>query len=173
MRQPQEHPGVRQFLEFLERRGLDHAVVEHAPTYSAGAEARVAAVAPAHTAKTVMLCDADGWVMAVAPASEMVDLRKVRRCMARPRLRFATEREIEAAFPTFDAGAFPPFGELFDCPEVIDSRLVAASRVLCNGGDHQHSVVLNARELWHASGARSGDLVLEDASPRVSAPAAR
>jgi Ala-tRNA(Pro) deacylase len=168
-----QHPGFREFLAFLDRRGLDHAVVEHSRTYTAGAEARIAAVPPAHTAKTVMLRDGDGWVMAVVPASEMVDVRKVRRCMARPRLQVAAERDMEAAFGAFEVGALPPFGELFDCPEAIDSRLLGASRVLCNGGDHEHSVVLNARELWYASGARSGDLVTEHGTARVSAPAAR
>lgn len=173
MSQPQQHPGFREFLAFLDRRGLEHAVVEHGRTYTAAAEARIAAVPPAHTAKTVMFHDDDGWVMAVVPASEMVDVRKVRRCMARPRLQLATEPELETAFPVFEVGALPPFGELFDCPEAIDSRLIAASRILCNGGDHEHSIVLNARELWYASGARSGDLVTEHGPARVSAPAAR
>ena len=40
-------------------------------------------------------------------------------------------------------------------------RLLSPARTLCNGGDHRHSIVVGARELWFASGARSGDLIDE------------
>jgi Ala-tRNA(Pro) deacylase len=162
-----QHNGYREVVAFLADRGLDHAVVEHHQTYTAGAEGRIAAVPPAHVAKTVMFRDDDGYVMAVVPASELVDRHKVRRLMSRRELRLATEEELAADFPAFEVGALPPFGELFDCPEVIDVRLLSASRVLCNGGDHRHSVVVNAHELWYASGALAGDLV--DEHPSVPA----
>jgi Ala-tRNA(Pro) deacylase len=167
-----QHTGFRDVLEFLERRGLDHAVVEHHQTFTAGAEARVAAVPPAHAAKTVMLRDDAGYLMVVVPASALVDLRKARKLTGRHALRLATERELAADFPAFEVGALPPFGELFDCPELIDARLFDAPRVLCNAGDHRHSVVIHAQELWYASGAQTADIVNEHAE-RVSAPAAR
>lgn len=163
--------GFGEVLRFVQARGVHHAVVEHPKTYTAGAEARIAAVPPQHTAKSILLRDDAGYVLAVIPASELLELRKVRRLAGRPELRLATEQEMAADFPAFEVGALPPFGELFDCPEFIDVRLLSPARVLCNGGDHKHSLVVGARELWFASGARSGDLIDEGVGDDVDAPA--
>jgi Ala-tRNA(Pro) deacylase len=149
---------------FLDARGLNHAVVEHPQTFTAGADARVAAVALEHTAKTVMARDDKGYLLAIVPASALLDLQKLRHLAHRPHLRLATETELATDFPQFEVGALPPFGELFDCPEYIDHRLLGTPRVLCNGGDHRHSVVLNSSELRHASGAIAADLVIAEPS---------
>jgi Ala-tRNA(Pro) deacylase len=170
------HPrGFEAVSQFLTDRDLAHAVVEHPETYTAASEARVAAVPPQHTAKTVMVRDDTGYVLAVIPASELLDVRKLRRLALRPLLRLATEDEMAADFPAFDVGALPPFGALFGCPEFIDQTLVAARRVLCNGGDHRHSIVLDAHELRRASRARIGDLVVDHpgANPEIPARATR
>ena len=150
--------GFAAVSELLATRGLRHAVVEHPQTFTAAAEARIAAVAPDHAAKTVMARDDDGYVLTVLPASCRLDLRKLRRLASRPHLGLATEQELALHFPEFEVGALPPFGELFDCPQFMDRRLFAGSRILCNGGDHRHSIVLEAGELGYASGAQVGDL---------------
>ncbi len=97
-----------------------------------------------------MTRDGEGYVLAIVPASERLDLRKLRRAASRPDLRLATEAELQRDFPQFEVGALPPFGELFGCPELIDGRLLSVSRILCNGGDHRHSIIVNPRELRFA-----------------------
>jgi Ala-tRNA(Pro) deacylase len=167
--------GFDEVAALLAARGVRHAVVEHSQTYTAASEARIAAVSADHAAKAVMTRDDAGYVLAVIPASEMLDLHKLRNVASRPGLRLATEREMATDFPGFEVGALPPFGDLFDCPEFIDNRLVTAGRILCNGGDHRHSIVLEARELRFAAGSGTGDLVADDASAdrRVGRPSAR
>jgi Ala-tRNA(Pro) deacylase len=164
--------GFAAVSSFLDARGLRHAVVEHPQTFTAGADARVAAVPLEHTAKAVMARDTDGYVLAIVPASELLDVRKLRHLTHRPHLRLATEIELATDFPQFEVGAVPPFGELFDCPDYIDHRLLGTPRVLCNGGDHRHSVVLNSGELRQASGAIAADLVTAEAI-RAGRPGAR
>lgn len=68
---------------FLAARRLRHAIIEHSETYTATAEARIAAVSPRHTAKTVMVRDDAVYVLTVIPASELLDLRKLRRIAGR------------------------------------------------------------------------------------------
>ena len=128
MGQAPQRGGHDRVIEFLAARGIRHAVVEHPQTFTAAAEARVAAVPPRHAAKAVIVRDDAGYVLAVIPASEMLDLGKLRHLASRPHLRLATEDELAADFPAFEVGAFPPFGELFDCPEFIDVELLAAGR---------------------------------------------
>ena len=158
--------GFEEVERFLAAHGIRHAVTEHVDTYTAAAEARAAAVSPQHAAKTVMVRDDDGYVLAVIPASEALDLHKLRRLTSRPHLRLAAESELAADFPQFELGALPPFGALFGSPELIDHRLLAGQRILCNGGDHRHSIALDARELQAASHAKVADLVAEPRGPR-------
>jgi Ala-tRNA(Pro) deacylase len=143
---------------YLADHGLEHSVVEHPVTYTAAAEARIAAVEPAHTAKTVMLRDDDGYVMAVIPASETLSVRRLRRVAARASLQLAAEDELMRDFPAFDVGAIPPIRALVGNAGYIDFRVLIPHRVLCNGGDHRHSVVLDAGALARVSGARVADL---------------
>jgi Ala-tRNA(Pro) deacylase len=169
--------GREQVNRFLAAHGIRHAVVEHPQTFTAAAEARVAAVSPRRAAKVVMVRDDAGYALAVIPASEMLDLRKLRHLASRPQLRLATEQELEADFPAFEVGAFPPFGELLECPAFIDAALLSAGRILCNGGDHRHSIVIDAIDLRR--GSASGDLTAAhtgddpEVPTRATRPAAR
>ncbi len=153
-----DHPGFELVERYLADHGLEHSVIEHPVTYTAAAEARVSAVDPAHTAKTVMLRDDDGYVMAVIPASETLSLRRLRRVASRTGLRLAAEHELARDVPAFEVGAFPPIRALVADSSYIDFRVLIPHRVLCNGGDHRHSVVLDANALARISGARVADL---------------
>jgi Ala-tRNA(Pro) deacylase len=164
--QAQQGHGFEEVERFLAAHSVQHAITQHGDTYTAAAEARVAAVPPQHAAKTVMVRDADGYVLAVIPASETLDLTKLRRLTSRHGLRLATESELGTDFPHFEVGALPPFGALFDSPGYLDRQLLSAHRILCNGGDHRHSIALDARELQRASHARVADLVAEPSEPR-------
>ena len=63
---PSTEHGVVLVSQFLREAGIDHDVVEHAPTYSAIQEAHVTREEPRHTAKTLLLRDRDGWRLAQA-----------------------------------------------------------------------------------------------------------
>jgi Ala-tRNA(Pro) deacylase len=153
-----DHRGFELVERYLADQELEHAVIQHPLTHTAAAEARVAAVEPAQTAKTVMLRDDDGYVMAVLPASETLSLHRLRRIASQPGLRLAREDELERDFPAFDIGAFPPIRALIGKKGYIDYRVLIPHRVLCNGGDHLHSVVLDTGALARICGARVADL---------------
>ena len=108
------------------------------------------------------LRDSEGFRLAVVPASERVDLHKLRRLLeAGKELRLASEQEMEAEFPVFELGAIPPLGEMLPAPEIVDRRLLEHARVLCNGGDHEHSLLLDPRDLVRASSAVEADICEE------------
>ena len=65
-------------VEYLDAEGVDHTLIEHDRTTSAAAEAR-ATGEPAHkVAKTIVLEDRGGYVLAVVPGDERLDLHKLR-----------------------------------------------------------------------------------------------
>jgi prolyl-tRNA editing enzyme YbaK/EbsC (Cys-tRNA(Pro) deacylase) len=148
-------------VEYLEAEGIDHTLIEHDPTMSAGEEAR-ATGEPAHkVAKTIVLKDR-GYVLAVVPGDERLDIHKLRDLLgATKSLRLATEAEMADLFPSFEVGAVPPFGPTFPKLEVVDRRLLEEDRVLCAAGDHRHSVALDPRGIVRLTGAVTAD-VCED-----------
>jgi Ala-tRNA(Pro) deacylase len=133
-------------------------VVEHEPTQTAAAEARAAGMPPAHVAKTVVLHDPEGLRLAVIPASERLDLHKVKQALGSRGLRLVTEQEMAERFHGFEVGAVPPFGPMFDALELVDERLLDQDRILCSGGDHEHAILVDPRDVVQAGQARVADI---------------
>lgn len=145
---------------YLGENDVAYKVFDHAPRFTASAEALACGVAPYRATKSVVLRDAtDRYLLAVIPATERLDLGKVRRLLPSARnLRLASESELASAFPEFELGAVPPFGSMLGTLEVVDERLLEGGRVLCNGGDHRHSLLVDPVELISLAGARVGDI---------------
>ena len=155
--------GIDAVSSYLRERGIDHEVVEHDETFTAAAEARASGVKPHDAAKTMVLRDGDDYRLAVIPASERLDLHKVRDVLgASRRLRLATEEEMKADFGAFEVGAVPPLGSMLPAPEVLDRKLLEHERILCTGGDHRHSVLIDPRDLERVTEARVADVCDED-----------
>lgn len=115
---------VDAIVDFLDGVGISYELVEHAPVMSATAEARVAHVPPDQVAKTVVLHDGRTYVITAIPASDRLDLHKLRELLGATRqLRLASEAEIARDFPALEVGAVPPLGPMVPAAEVIDSAL--------------------------------------------------
>jgi Ala-tRNA(Pro) deacylase len=151
--------GSAAVVEYLDGYDLDFDLVEHPPTSSAAAEAAATGQPAEQVAKTVVLQYGAGYVLAIVPASERLDLRKARRLLgATQSLRFATEAEIARDFPVLEVGAIPPLGPMLPMAELIDRRLVEQPRILCAGGDHEHSIVVDPRDVVRVTGATVADI---------------
>lgn len=138
---------------------LDHRRVDHAPTYTAMADAEASGLPAARVAKTVVTVDRDVYRLAVVPASRHVELGRMRDVVhASQHLRLATEDEIAARFPQFEPGAVPPLGRLLGVDEVIDPLLLHEPELLAPGGDHAHGFVLDPGRLAEAAGAEVADI---------------
>lgn len=154
--------GIEAVRQYLEQQGIDFETVEHEQTFTATAEAEATGVAPDHVAKTMLLRDGDDYRLAVIAASHRLDLRKARDALAASgHLRLATEGEMADDFAAFEVGALPPFGPLLPAAEVVDRRLLEHDRILCSGGDHRHSVLVDPKEVVRVVGAKIAD-VCED-----------
>ena len=145
--------------EYLDGAGVAFRLVEHPLTYSALADARATHRRPETVAKTVVLCDRTGYVLALVPASERLDLAKLIEVLGGSRqLQLVNELEMSSEFPDFDAGAIPPFGGILPAAEVIDTRLLDAAHIICGGGDHMHSILIDPRDVVALTGAEVADI---------------
>jgi Ala-tRNA(Pro) deacylase len=157
-----EGTNVEAVTSYLDEQGVEYEVVEHEERFTAAAEARASGTEPEDAAKDILLRRDDDYVIAVIPASERLDLKKVHELLGGDsKFRLATEAEIAADFSSFEVGALPPFGPILGIAAIVDRRLLDHERVLCSGGDHRHSVRVDPNELVRLSDARAGDICEE------------
>lgn len=156
---PLAHANVGFVSRYLASRGVNHEIVPHEPTMTATAEARASSMPADRTAKTIVLGDHGTYVLAVIPASERLDLDKVRALLgAGESLHLASKVEMSEAFPEFEVGAVPPVSSTLIAAEVVDRGLTKTERILCGGGDHRHSIYIDPEELVAITHARVADI---------------
>ncbi|WP_431273102.1 aminoacyl-tRNA deacylase [Variovorax ureilyticus] len=122
---------------YLDRRGARYEVSTHGRSHSSLETARCANVSPGQLAKSVILEDEGGCVMAVLPADKMVMLGEFSRFVGRRRLKLAGEARIAELFDDCDPGAIPPVGMAWGMPTIVDDELETNGVVYMEGGDHE------------------------------------
>ncbi|MFZ2736860.1 MAG: YbaK/EbsC family protein [Burkholderiaceae bacterium] len=123
---------------YLEQRGAQYGVCGHAYSRSSAETARAANIMPNLLAKSVILEDEDGCVMAVIPADKTVMIGELARLLGRRSLRLSDENRIATLLSDCDRGAVPSVGMAWGIETVIDDELEENSVVYVEGGDHEH-----------------------------------
>ena len=150
---------AQNLLRELAKSRLVYEVIPHRTTTSAGEEAVMLGVSRDEVAKTLVLVTENGNVRAVVPASERLDLHKVRELLGSSKqTRLATETELAAAYPMFELGAVPPFGGIAGDRTVVDRRLADQESVIVEAGSHTESVRMRTRDLIALTQARIADI---------------
>lgn len=122
---------------YLDERGARYDVCAHEHSRSSAETARTAQVPPHQLAKSVIVEDDSGCLMAVVPADRNVMLGALSRLLERRHLRLADETRIAALFADCDRGAVPALGMAWGVETVVDDELVANEVVYVEGGDHE------------------------------------
>jgi len=147
----------------LDEQGIAYELLPHEHTESATDEATALGLSPDEVAKTLIVATPGGYVRAVIPASQRIDLNKLREIHpgARKKVHLASEDDLARDYPDFELGAVPPLGGLRQDPVVVDSRLAALDSVVLEAGSHEESVRLAASDLVRAAGAEVADICRE------------
>jgi len=152
----------QELVRALAEAGATYEPLHHGHTERASDEARELGVSPSEVAKTLVLVAPDGHVRVVVPASERLDLGKLRALLGVPgkRLHLATEEELARDYSEFELGAVPPFGGR-DEPVVVDLRIAGRETVVLEAGTHEESIRIRTSDLLKLTHARVAD-VCED-----------
>jgi Ala-tRNA(Pro) deacylase len=150
---------AEQVAKLLEDAGVEFEPLPHERTQSAGDEARTLGLPQDAVAKTVVLATPEGHVRAVLPASQRLDLRKVRTVLGLTgkEVSLLGEQELAQHYPEFELGAVPPFGGRAD-RVLVDRRVVDHDHVVLEAGTHDTSVRLRTSDLLSLTAARVLDL---------------
>lgn len=152
------HTAPRSLVQQLEEAHVAYELIGHPRTTTAAAEAEALGVDPHQVAKTLVLTTPDGFVRAVLPASERVDLDKVRAVLDTRHVQLATEEVLAGAYPEFELGAVPPLTGGDGDRVLMDRRLLETDSIVLEAGTHEQSLRLRAADLVELSGAMLTDL---------------
>src|SRR6266550_2148664 len=150
---------VEDLTRGLDEAGVHYELLPHARSENALAEAKALGVMPAEVAKTIVVTTTAGYVRAVLPAPERIDLRKLRelRGGGTKDVQFATEADLARDYPEFEVGAVPPIGGARRDPVVLDTRLAERDSVVVEAGTHEASVRVPTGDLLRVANAEIGD----------------
>jgi Ala-tRNA(Pro) deacylase len=147
----------------LDKAGIEYELLTHEHTERAADEASALGLPPTVVAKTLVLAAPEGHVRVVLPASERIDLRKVRdRVEGGKVIQLVSEEELAGAYPEFELGAVPPFGGAADDRVLVDVRIAEQQSVVLEAGSHEQSVRLRTDDLIRLAGAEVVDICKEE-----------
>lgn len=141
---------ARAIQEFLESHDVDYELVEHPRTVSSMRTAQAAHIPGERLAKSVLLEDDKGYLMAVIPSTHRVDFGKLHHQLHR-RVGLAIEQEVADVFDDCDRGAIPAIGAPYRIDAIVDDTLLQQPDVYFEAGDHE--------ALVHMSGSQFGLLM--------------
>ena len=136
---------------FLESHNLAYEVVRHARAETSQRTASAAGQPGDKVAKSVLLKDEDGYLLAVLPASHRVHLGDLHRALRR-QVGLATEREVASLFNDCEIGAIPPAGLLYDVDTVVDDTLLTQPDVYFEAGDHEQLIHMTRKDFGRLLG---------------------
>ena len=133
-------PILTKLREFLDASGVAYEVRSHLPAFTAQEVAAAQHVPGREMAKVVIVRAGREFLMAVLPAPQRVDLGQLGAAAGKPDLHLATEAEFAGLFPACEAGAMPPFGNLYGLPVWVDQALTRDKDISFNAGTHDQTV---------------------------------
>ncbi len=121
--------------EYLDHCGTPYELLQHAYTSDSLHTAGAAHIPGDQLAKSVVLEDEYGYLLAILPASHHVELGVLHARFNRM-LGLATERELGTLFPDCEEGAIPPLGRAYGVDVVVDDSLAWQPDIYFEAGDH-------------------------------------
>ena len=132
-------------LSYLNQTNAVYETVAHPKTFSTQETADAAHVRADHLAKGVLLKDKKGYLLAVVPGNEWLDLKRLGDELNRE-LHLLPESEIQTLFNDCKPGAIPPFGEVYGIETVVDQNLLTLSKVYFEAGDHEQLIGVSGEQ---------------------------
>jgi Ala-tRNA(Pro) deacylase len=134
-------PSISKRLQsFLDEHAVAYETIHHRRDYTAQEAAAHTHTPGKEFAKTVILWVDGGYAMAVLPAHHMVDLDKLREALGAKEVKLASEDEIRELCPDCEAGAVPPFGNLYNLPVYLSEAMTDDERITFNAGSHEDAI---------------------------------
>lgn len=128
--------------QMLSQGGVGFEVLRHDPTYGGQRLAQSVAVSGSLVAKTVLLQVDGAMVLAVLPATHLIDLDEVKATFRAETVALSTEEEFDEWFPDCELGALPPFGSQYGMLTLVDDGLSEDEMIVFEGNKHDEAICM-------------------------------
>jgi len=128
---------LNKLRKFLDNYSVRYLILSHSLAYTAQGIAALTHISGKELAKTVIVKIDGKLAMAVVPASCHVDLPLLKRAAGAKVVELASEMEFKDKFPDCEAGAMPPFGNLYGMAVYVDESLTLLKEITFNAGTHR------------------------------------
>ena len=136
---------ARTIQEFLASHDIDYELIEHPRSVTSMRTAEAAHIPGEQLAKSVLLEDDTGYLIAVIPSTHRVDLGKLHLQLKR-RIGLAVEQEVAELFGDCARGAIPAIGAAYRVEAIVDDSLLQQPDVYFEAGDHEALVHMSGKE---------------------------
>lgn len=137
---------AKKLTEYLDQWNVRYVIIRHSPAYTTHEVAQSAHIPGRFMAKTVMVKIDGVLAMAVLPANHRIMLDDLRDLVGTDDVRLAKEDEFKSFFPDCEAGAMPPFGNLYDMSVYVSPDLAEEAEIAFNAGSHTEVIRMSFRD---------------------------
>jgi Ala-tRNA(Pro) deacylase len=126
--------------EFLDSHRIKYLTISHSVSYTAAGIAALTHTPGRELAKTVIVRMDGALAMAVVSANQHVDFAALADATGAEKVELAGEDEFKEKFPDCEAGAMPPFGNLYGMKVFADESLLRDKEITFNAGSHRELI---------------------------------
>ena len=150
----------KRLKDCLNESNVVYEVLHHPRAFAAQRIAEAEHIKGKHQAKVVIVKAGDQHLMAVLPADYRIDLEKVEKITGKP-VSLETEEAFRPLFPDCEAGAMPPFGNLYGLPTYVDRSLAEEDYIVFEAGTYTDAVKLSYRDYQQMVKPQVEDLAIK------------
>lgn len=152
---------VKQLKEYLDSQNIKYVTISHPLTYTSQQTAYSSHIRGKELAKTVMVKIDGKMAMVVLPASYKVDLELLKKSAGANTVALATEAEFQNLFAECDAGAMPPFGNLYGMEVYAEEKLAEDEEIAFNACSHLELIKLTYQDFARLVKPRMGKYAVD------------
>ncbi|MEX0653107.1 MAG: YbaK/EbsC family protein [Phycisphaeraceae bacterium] len=131
---------LERLRKYLDEHHVRYELIPHLPTFTAQ-ETAAATHTPGKAMAKTLIVGIDGrWAMVVLPATDQLDLERLRHVTGAAEVRLASEDDFKVLFDDCEPGAMPPFGNLYDLPVFVDAHLREDVQIAFEAGSHHELI---------------------------------
>ena len=155
-------PMVKRLKEFLDTERVGYRITPHVETFTAQETAAAARISGKTLAKVVVVKRGGTYALAVLPAACKVSTEHLRTLLGAADVGLARESEFAPLFPDCEAGAMPPFGNLYGMETLVDQEVAALPEIVFRGGSHHELVAMSYADYARLVKPKVGNFCVHD-----------
>ena len=136
---------IMRVSQFLADQHVTFEEMVHPPAYTSQKLARFLHISGHHVMKSVLLKGPRGFVLAVLPAPQLIDVPRLNAHFGGP-VRLATVEELRERFPDCEFGAVMPFGTLYGLTTILEATTPLDATIVFEAQQHALAIRMQCRD---------------------------